>query len=173
MTNPDLMTGLGAALSIFLSSAGSCYASVPAGIYLVRRSPFLGFKAVFPIVVTGVLAIYGAIVGVILSARFGGDGVSDEDGYRNLAAGLIVGLACLASGSGMGKFLDRHLMSSEFDPPAPGGRRNSEVERPLLHEATTQPADQCNFWVFMSAIVFLEAIGLYGLIVALLVIGSK
>lgn len=87
MANPDLMTGLGAALSIFLSSTGATVASVEAGIFALRTGGSL--MAFLPIVISGVLAIYGIIIATILCGQ---TNVSEQEGYQNFSAGLCVGL---------------------------------------------------------------------------------
>mmetsp|Transcript_4388 Transcript_4388/g.7667 ORF Transcript_4388/g.7667 Transcript_4388/m.7667 type:complete len:182 (-) Transcript_4388:466-1011(-) len=181
MANPQLMTGLGAASSIFLSAAGSAWASVPSGMFALRNSG-IGIKAFFPIVISGVLAIYGTIVSAILCSKFVGDDgeaatLSAEDGYRHLSAGLAVGLACLSSGAGMAKFLTAHAI--ETSPPAGNSQRGAgeanESEEPLLPFGSSRGRldGGGNFWTFTMVLVFLEAIGLYGLIVALVLMGSS
>lgn len=92
--------------------------------------------------------------------------MSAEDGYRNLSAGLAVGLACLASGLGMAKFLESHARSVYVSDR----REGNESEEPLL--LSSRPA-VTNFWTFTFVLVFLEAIGLYGLIVALFLMGPN
>jgi V-type H+-transporting ATPase proteolipid subunit len=169
MANPELMTGLGAAASTFLTAAGACYASVHAGVFALRASVPC-WVAFSPIIISGVLAIYGIIISVILSAKFNNDetGLTETDGYRYFAAGLSVGLACLASGLGMGKFLEKHTITSSRRVASSDG----DQTEPLL--STTEDAPNCtyhvsghNMWSFLMVLVFLEAIGLYGLIVAL------
>ena len=107
MMDPQLLTGLGCAASMFLCAAGSAYASSYSGVYAVRSSDLKGFA---PIVISGVLAIYGIIVSVILASKLGSLSASSNimtqgEGYRNLSAGLSVGFACLASGIGMAFFI--------------------------------------------------------------------
>ena len=170
MANPDLMTGLGAALSIFLSSAGSAVASVPAGVFALRSGGSGGgIMAFLPIVIAGVLAIYGIIIAVILCGQ---DGISETDGYRNLSAGLAVGLACLTSGCGMALFLDKHMAQppSTATSMTTSGRTNrrGEQQEPLISSAPLpQQVVLETTWGLLMVMVFLEAIGLYGLIVAL------
>jgi V-type H+-transporting ATPase proteolipid subunit len=173
--SPELMTGLGAALAIFLSSAGACAASAPAGIYAMRTTSAHGvIKAFIPIVIGGVLAIYGIIIAVILSYKIE-DGMAAITGYKCFASGLSVGLACLASGLSMAKFLQDYMAVSGGASKIGGGRANvgSAESQPLLEGIVTangglsreflQPS-----WTFFCVYTFLEAIGLYGLIVALL-----
>jgi ATP synthase proteolipid subunit len=100
MVSAELLTGLGAAASIFFCSTGAAVASAPAGVFALRSSTY---KAFIPIVIAGVLAIYGIIVAVILAGNLkqNGSSMTESDGYKQLAAGLSVGLGCLASGLGM------------------------------------------------------------------------
>lgn len=180
MASPELLTGLGAAAAIFLSSAGSCYASAYSGIFAMRSHPILGLKSLCPIVISGVLAIYGLIIGFLLTHKFDGDSeISATDGYRFLAAGLLVGCACLCSGTGIGMFLNTHNhphgpTPPPLPPPPPPSGAEGSVE-PLLGWPPHPPHPPMNEKAFVTMIlvlVFLEAIGLYGLIVALFAIGK-
>ena len=102
----ELLNAIGAASAIFLASAGSAYASAHSGRFALKTHRVLGLKSLIPIVISGVLAIYGLIIGIILVHKFEGDEpISDSDGCRYLAGGLLVGFACLSSGVGMGLFL--------------------------------------------------------------------
>ena len=183
--DPKLLTGLGCAASMFLCAAGSAYASSHAGVYAMRSSGLKGFA---PIVISGVLAIYGIIVSVLLALKFTGDdntSMTEEAGYRNLSAGLAVGFACLASGFGMATFI-KELNLSHYRPAgtvAPAVQL-SKAE-PLLEgqqessfisigdgsaDSPTRPKP-VNFIYLCFCLCFLEAIGLYGLIVALFLMG--
>lgn len=163
--DPQLLTGLGSAISIFLASAGSAIASSHSGVYAVRGKDL---KAFCPIVISGVLAIYGIIVSVLLVGRFD-HSITEVEGYRNLSAGLAVGLACCASGLGLASFMKQindssstapHSNSSPESEPLVGRRTNGSVAH--------QPI---SFMYLCLCLVFLEAIGLYGLIVALFLVG--
>jgi len=167
--DPELMTGLGAAASIFFSSLGSALASVQGGRYAMRSTGVLSFA---PIVISGVLAIYGIIVSVLLSAKIQADGLDAAGGYKNFSAGLSVGLACLASGMGMAGFLEDSLPTTTTTSQDVAS--TSEIQEPLIRgsggQSTTmlgKPSPR-----FLMCLVFLEAIGLYGLIVALILIGK-
>jgi V-type H+-transporting ATPase proteolipid subunit len=101
--SPDIFTALGAASAIFLSAAGSCYASAHSGVFAIRNHSILGLKSLIPIVQSGVLAIYGLIIALILIHRFNGAAaISESDGFRYLAAGLLAGCSSLWSGVGIG-----------------------------------------------------------------------
>ena len=91
MVSAELLTGLGAAASIFFCSAGAAVASAPAGVFALRSTTLRAFA---PIVISGVLAIYGIIVAVILAGQLSNSKtMAESDGYKQLAAGLSVGLA--------------------------------------------------------------------------------
>ncbi|EEC43673.1 predicted protein [Phaeodactylum tricornutum CCAP 1055/1] len=141
--NGELLTGLGIALAIFLSSVGACYGSVYAGVFALRHAS-RGILSFAPVGIAGVLAIYGTIISMLLCGKLGSDHtLSAAEGYRYLASGLSVGLACFSSGLGIGKFLQEHVNGASL--------YTTTSMLPLL-----------------VVLVFLEAIGLYGLVVALI-----
>lgn len=168
--DPKLLTGLGAALSIFLSGTGSAIASAHSGTYAIRSQDTQGIKGLVPIVISGVLSIYGIIVSVILSSKFQNELLTPENGYRNLSAGLSVGLACWASGWGMAKFLKQCNEHGQSSTPV-----SSELTQPLVAAgvpASAKLVPPAPNAIFVMVMCFLEAIGLYGLIVALVLIGK-
>lgn len=165
MTSPHLLSGLGAALSMFLSAAGSSCASVPAGMFAQHA---VGFTAWAPIIVSGVLSIYGCIIAVIISHNLVNDDMTEAQGYRNLSSGLAAGLSCLASGLGLAKYIDRYTKQQLSMPP----RRstNGEMQEGLISE---MPKPIVPTLKFLAVLAFIEAIGLYGLIVALLMSANQ
>eukprot|EP00536_Pseudo-nitzschia_multiseries_P000358 jgi/Psemu1/300003/fgenesh1_kg.5_\ len=171
--DPRLLTGLGCALSIFLCSAGSAIASAQGATYAVRSTGNY-VRSFIPIVIGGVLAIYGIIISYLLIGKIGDDALSEIDGYKNLSAGLSVGLAVLASGCGMSKFIQQ--LNSDISIP-PGGKPTSAIgqnESTPLIPGTERLIDIYSddpFRKTVLSLIYLEAIALYGLIVALLLIG--
>ena len=89
------------------------------------------------IVMSGVLAIYGLIIAVILSGAMSTE-ISIASGAIKLCAGLTVGLCCLFSGWGIGNSF-----------PEEGKAPTRYYSLVMIH-------------------IYLEALGLYGLIVALI-----
>jgi F0F1-type ATP synthase membrane subunit c/vacuolar-type H+-ATPase subunit K len=95
-----------------------------------------------------------------------------------LTAGFVVGLSCLASGGGLARFLqevkqsqnnvslssmnhiDRQMTEQQHQPLLTNRHHKSDITTPI-----------CNFR-FLMVLVFLEAIGLYGLMVALLILST-
>ncbi|KAG7368201.1 ATP synthase subunit C [Nitzschia inconspicua] len=174
--DPSFLTGLGAALSIFLAALGSAIASGEAGVYALRSKSGLIYAFV-PIIISGVLAIYGIIISVVLAGKLhgaeGDDGstISAAQGYRYLCAGLSVGLACAASGLGMASFIKQSNVG--FRHSTSDSTVASE-SAPLLGNGnghTTVSVPHCDH-KYMLVMVFLEAIALYGLIVALFLVSK-
>lgn len=162
----EFLTALGAAIAIFLSSAGASLGSIPAGVFALRANRTWGWKSFIPIVIAGVLAIYGLIIAVILCGN-----VDQTQGYKHLCAGLAVGSACLASGLGMGKFI--HIQT----PDAPKVRVDLEdctattATEPLLgHGNESTMVSGAEVLRTVCVLAFIEAIALYGLIVALILV---
>ena len=165
LADPQLLTGLGSALSIFLASTGSAIASAEGGIYALRKK---GLTAFVPIIISGVLAIYGIIVSILLVGKMENttEMMTEVNGYRHLSAGLAVGLACLASGLGIARFLN-HLNKAAIV----GDEPESPEAQPLIQRERRAMVQE-NFVHLALSLVFLEVIALYGLIVALFLIGK-
>lgn len=179
--SPELLTSIGIASAIFLSFYGSCVSSAIAGTYLYQSPCKDMWKAAIPIVISGVLAVYGMIIAILLALRM--NTVSNYDtlgGYKNLAAGLSVGLACCWSGFSMMIFLSDALYNSESggderETASTHVNVKNRMQVPLLSPAlrtrsvTDMPVPVPTVR-FCMVLVFLEAIGLYGFIIALLLL---
>merc|ERR1711918_114909 len=105
--------------------------------------PELVMKSIVPVVMAGILGIYGLIIAVIIST-----GINPTskpyyffDGYAHLAAGLSCGLSGLGAGMAIGIVGD-------------SGTRANAQEKQL-------------FVGMILILIFAEALGLYGLIVAI------
>ena len=161
--DPELLTGLGAAMAIFLTAAGSGVASSYGGIHALRSNTYKDFV---PIVQAGGLSIYGIIVGVMLAYKISVPGMTAVDGYKNLSAGLSVGFGCLASGGAMASFLKQ---LNEGKAVVEEAKPREGAQAPLI------PRDNQNqekdFKKMVLCMIFLESIGLYGLIVSLILMG--
>jgi ATP synthase proteolipid subunit len=170
--DPELLTGLGAAIAVFLCSTGSAIASAHSGIFAMRSNSFKDF---IPIVQAGVLSIYGIIVGILLCGKLKNGEMTAVDGYRNLSAGLSVGLACWASGYGMASFI-RQCNEGKDVTTRPAGAvttspAGSGIREPLLSESEEGAVTDPSFKKLVLVMIFLESIGLYGAIVALFLMG--
>jgi len=102
----------GCASAVILANLGGAYGTAKAGLGLMSmgvRSPELIMKNIIPVVMAGVLGIYGLIVAVILNGKMakpdadtGYAYYSQYNGMAHLAAGLCCGLSSLASGFAIG-----------------------------------------------------------------------
>jgi V-type H+-transporting ATPase proteolipid subunit len=102
---------LGCAAAVVFSNIGGAYGTWRSaqGIFAMGiSSPQLLMKNIIPVVMAGVLGIYGLICAVILNGKIHApfeDGItrhSQYAGFAHLAAGLCCGLSGLASGIGIG-----------------------------------------------------------------------
>ena len=164
---PQLLSGLGAASAIFLTATGSAIASAEGGIFALHNKTW---KAFIPIVQAGVLAIYGIMISILLVGKMDSStDLSPSEGYRHLSAGLSVGFACCASGYGMAKFL-KHCNSGGTPTVKNAPNSNTEQTQPLIE--STQPS-KVDYTRLIMVLIFMESIGLYGLIAALFLIGKN
>ena len=97
--------------SLLWSDLGGAYGTAKAGQGIMAmgiRSPEMVMKNIIPVVMAGVLGIYGLIVAVILNGKITKPGqdlyttYSQFNGFAHLAAGLCCGFASLASGLAIG-----------------------------------------------------------------------
>jgi ATP synthase proteolipid subunit len=176
--NPTLLTGLGAVAAVFLSTWGSSAASVGSGIYAMHAT---GMASFVPIVISGVLSLYGLIVAYVLSQKMTEAEMSVNDGYKHLCAGLAVGLACLMSGYGIASVVFQLLYDDENGPEGENIHGNtSDMIQPLIGSSILNPDRHRRRRLrrpmpspslrFMAVLVFLEAMGLYGALIALIII---
>merc|ERR1719277_1960340 len=100
-------------------------------------------RSIIPVVMAGVLCIYGLITAVIINGKIKAPTYSAFQGHAHFAAGLTVGLSSLAAGLAIGVVGDA------------GVRGNAQ--QPKL------------FVGMILILIFAEALGLYGLIVGLVI----
>ncbi|KAK9839520.1 hypothetical protein WJX81_006976 [Elliptochloris bilobata] len=143
---------MGAAAALVFACFGAAYGTAKSGVGISSMGvlrPELVMKSIVPVVMAGVLGIYGLIVAVIIST--GINQTADKpyylfDGYAHLAAGLACGLAGLAAGMAIGIVGDA------------GVRANAQ--QPKL------------FVGMILILIFAEALALYGLIVGIILAGK-
>merc|ERR1711907_712965 len=106
--------------------------------------PDLVMRSIIPVVMAGVLGIYGLITAVIINGKLDvPDQYSAYSGYAHFGAGLTVGMSSLAAGLAIGIVGDA------------GVRANAQQPRLFVG--------------MILILIFAEALGLYGLIVGLVV----
>merc|ERR1712151_31814 len=105
--------------------------------------PDMVMRSIIPVVMAGVLGIYGLITAVIINGKLDAGTYSAYSGYAHLGAGLTVGMSSLAAGLAIGIVGDA------------GVRANAQQPRLFVG--------------MILILIFAEALGLYGLIVGLVV----
>merc|ERR1712190_319773 len=135
---------MGVSSAIVFANCGAAYGTAKSGVGIANLGvmrPDMVMRSIIPVVMAGVLGIYGLITAVILNGKMEAKGYGTYDGYAHLAAGLSCGLAGLGAGLAIGVVGD---------------------------SGTRGGAAQKNLFVSMILIlIFAEALGLYGLIVAI------
>jgi V-type H+-transporting ATPase 16kDa proteolipid subunit len=155
---------------------GGAYGTAKAGQGIMGmgvRSPELLMKNIIPVVMAGVLGIYGLIVAVILNGKFtkpdqntGYATYSQFTAFSHLAAGLCCGLTSLASGLAIG-------ISADAGTRAVGAQSamaSSWKKMGFTGDAGghAQGAGDALFVGTVLIQVFASNLGLYGLISALI-----
>jgi V-type H+-transporting ATPase proteolipid subunit len=136
---------LGAATAMALTSLGAAYGTAKSGTGIAAMSvmrPELIMKSVVPVVMAGIVAIYGLVVAALIANNIKADSYSTFAGYMHLGAGLSVGFSGLAAGFAIGVVGDAGVRGT--------------AQQPKL------------FVGMILILIFAEVLGLYGLIVGLI-----
>jgi len=167
---------LGCAFAVVFANMGGAYGTAKAGQGLMAmgvRSPELLMQNIIPIVMAGVLGIYGLIVSVILNGKFttplAGTGVSTYSQYSafaHLAAGLCCGLCSLASGLAIGIAADAGTRAVGAQSAMAASWKKMGFTGDAGGQATS--AGDALFVGTVLIQVFAGNLGLYGLIAALI-----
>merc|ERR1719178_569614 len=138
---------MGCALAVVFANFGAAYGTAKSGVGISSMGvmrPDLVMRSIIPVVMAGVLGIYGLITAVIINGKLDTPDVySAYSGYAHLGAGLTVGMSSLAAGLAIGIVGDA------------GVRANAQQPRLFVG--------------MILILIFAEALGLYGLIVGLVV----
>uniref|UniRef100_A0A6B2LNJ6 V-type proton ATPase proteolipid subunit n=1 Tax=Arcella intermedia TaxID=1963864 RepID=A0A6B2LNJ6_9EUKA len=132
-------------MAMILATIGSAYGTAKSGIGVTAagiRSPAVIMKSLVPVIMAGMVGIYGLIIAIFISSNIKLGEYTPYKGFASLGAGLAVGFAGLSSGLCIG-------VVGDF------GVRQVVREDKL-------------FVGIILTLVFAEALGLYGLIVALI-----
>lgn len=137
---------LGAVVALVFANMGSAYGAAKSGIgvaYLGITAPEKIMRGIVPVIMAGILGIYGLIIAVIINNNIHADSTySSYAGFMHLGAGVAAGMASLGAGLSIGVVGDTAARSY--------GKQ-----------------DQI-FVAMVLMLIFSEALGLYGLIIALL-----
>ncbi|BFF97629.1 V-type proton ATPase 16 kDa proteolipid subunit-like [Drosophila madeirensis] len=145
-TNPPyaiFLGSFGAACAIIFPALGAAYGTAMSGMGIAQMAmakPEMLMKSLIPVVMAGIIAIYGLVVSVLIAGSINED-YSIHDSYVHLGAGLSVGLPGLAGGFAIGIAGDAGVRGTG--------------QQPRL------------FVGMILILIFAEVLGLYGLIVAI------
>lgn len=134
---------MGAASAMVFSALGAAYGTAKSGVGISAMSvmrPELIMKCIIPVVMAGIIAIYGLVVAVLIAGKLEPD-YSLYNGFIHFGAGLAVGLSGLAAGFAIGIVGDAGVRGT--------------AQQPRL------------FVGMILILIFAEVLGLYGLIVAI------
>merc|ERR1712139_743721 len=143
---------MGCAAALVFACLGAAYGTAKSGVGVANMGvnhPNMVMKSIIPIIMAGVLGIYGLIVAVLIGSGIGKEpyGYASYSGYAALAAGLCCGMVGLSAGIAIGIVGDA------------GVRANARQEKLFIG--------------VILILIFAEALGLYGLIVALILSGNQ
>lgn len=135
---------MGATSAMVFSALGAAYGTAKSGTGIAAMSvmrPELIMKSIIPVVMAGIIAIYGLVVAVLIGTAINKP-YNIFAAYLHLGAGLSVGLSGLAAGFAIGIVGDAGVRGT--------------AQQPRL------------FVGMILILIFAEVLGLYGLIVALI-----
>ena len=142
---------MGVTSAMVFSAMGAAYGTAKSGTGIASMAvmrPELIMKSIIPVVMAGIIAIYGLVVAVLIAGNVQPGGKYElTSAFLHLGAGLSVGLSGLAAGYAIGVVGDAGVRAT---------------------------AQQPRMFVGMILIlIFAEVLGLYGLIVAIYMYAAK
>ena len=139
---------MGISAALVFANLGAAYGTAKSGVGICSMGvlkPDKIIKSVIPVIMAGILGIYGLIVAVILNQKIG-DSYDYKAAYSHLSSGLCCGLSSLGAGIAIGIGGDA------------GVRALGQTDKIFVG--------------MMLILIFAEALGLYGLIVSLILSSS-
>lgn len=136
---------MGVASGLVFANLGASYGTAKSGVGIASLGVIDAskvIKALIPVIMAGILGVYGIIVAVLLNSKCK-DLNSEKQGYQYLSAGLCCGLSALASGLAIGVAGDA------------GVRAYAQTDGIFVG--------------MIILLIFAEAIGLYGMIIAIII----
>jgi V-type H+-transporting ATPase proteolipid subunit len=143
---------MGATAAMVFSAMGAAYGTAKSGTGIAAMAvmrPEAIMKSIIPVVMAGIIAIYGVVVAVLIAGKLedAKSGYTLYLGFVHLGAGLSVGLSGLAAGYAIGIVGDAGVRGT--------------AQQPRL------------FVGMILILIFAEVLGLYGLIVAIYLYAKK
>lgn len=169
---------LGAAACIVLANFGSAWGTWKAGLGVCQMGvtyPKGVIKNIVPIVMAGVLGIYGLIVAVIIAQSISMPAADSTNTYSvynawaHLAAGLCCGCSCLVAGGTIGMIGDVGVQCVGLKASADGRAWQGDDDGDAAVSSSAGAEEANKLYVgLLIMLIFSEALALYGLIVALI-----
>ncbi|XP_033073076.1 V-type proton ATPase 16 kDa proteolipid subunit-like [Trachypithecus francoisi] len=131
---------MGASAAMVCSARRAAYGTVKSGAGIAAMS-LMRLKSIIPVVMAGIIAIYGLVVAVLIASSLNDD-ISLYRSCLQLSAGLSLGPSGLAAGFAIGIVGNAGVRAT--------------VQQPRL------------FMGMILTLIFAEVLSLYGLIVALI-----
>merc|ERR1711968_112485 len=124
-------------MALVFACLGAAYGTAKSGVGVANMGVLhaeMVMKSIIPIIMAGVLGIYGLIVAVLLTSSITGDApysYASYSGYSALAAGLCCGMAGLSAGIAIGIVGDAGVRAKALRRchPHPHFRRGSRSLR--------------------------------------------
>merc|ERR1719345_628145 len=111
---------MGVSSAIVFANMGAAYGTAKSGAGISSMGvmrPDMVMRSIIPVVMAGVLGIYGLITAVIINGHIEPfSKYSAYSGYAHLSAGLVVGLSALAAGLGIGIIGDAGVRANNRQP---------------------------------------------------------
>ena len=136
---------MGIAAALVFANLGAAFGTAKSGVGICSMGvtkPDKIIKSVIPVIMAGILGIYGLIVSVILNQKMSMEKYDNKQGFQHLASGLSCGLSSFGAGIAIGIGGDA------------GVRALGQTDKIFVG--------------MMLILIFAEALGLYGLIVSLI-----
>jgi len=147
---PEYFFGfMGMAAALVFACLGAAYGTAKSGVGICSMGvlkPELIVKSSLPVVMAGLLGLYGLITAFILNSKVKEGPYTYYQGYKHLASGLSCGLTSLAAGLAIGIVGDA------------GVRANAQNDKIFVG--------------MILILIFAEALGLYGFIIAVVATSS-
>lgn len=148
MMEPSLMALIGIALAIGVPSLSAAFAIITCGTAMAgvgTEKPELLSRLIITVVLGEALAIYGLLIAFMLISKLGVVNTV-EAGGKGLIAGIIIAVGAAAAGAGIG-YAGSSLIGATAD-------------RPETYSSN------------VIGVVLSEALAIYGLLIAFMVIGT-
>ena len=137
---------MGVTSALVFANIGAAYGTAKSGMGIASLAvtrPELAFKSIIPIIMAGILSIYGLIIAVLVAQNVTKDVTTASKPYLQFSAGLLCGFSNVMAGYAIGYV----------------------GERGVKYYAINE-----NIFVGLILIlIFAEVLGLYGMIAAIIV----